>query len=98
MDSTTIYRIYKYTLRVVDEQYVEMPFEAKMLSVDNQYGDVTLWAKVGIKPQGTTPMRQVKIGIYGTGHDLPTNLHESRFIGTVLTESDQLVWHVWMLS
>lgn len=103
MDNNTVYRIYKYPLPLRDLQldstmYVDMPFDAKPISVDNQDGEVTLWAKVPIKVQGATPHGLVRIGIFGTGHDLPTNIHESRFIGTVLTEGGQLVWHVWLMS
>ena len=91
------YRIYKYELQITDQQFVEMPAPFEILSVHSQYGQVMMWAKVSVALQGSAPTQLVRIGVFGTGHDLPDDIENASFIGTVLTEADQLVWHVWRL-
>lgn len=92
---STSHYIYKYPLEITDIQYIAMPVDSRILSVGNQYGNVTLWAKVATEDQGATPMSLVRIGIFGTGNILPDDLAGAIFIGTVITENGQLIWHVW---
>ncbi len=89
--------IYKYRLDIVDEQRVEMPIDSTILSVHNQDNQVMMWAKVGAIVQGNVPMHWVTIGIFGTGQELPDDIEDAVFLGTVLTGNGQLVWHVWKM-
>ena len=79
--------IYKYPLRVTDEQDIEMPQNAVPLTVQDQHATLTLWVLVDTEQ----PTRARTIHIVGTGHPLPT-VHGS-YIGTVQQRS--LVWHVF---
>lgn len=87
--------IYKYPIQTVDIQYVSMPVNKRILSAHSQYGSLTLWAKVTMEDQGSTPMGLVRIGVFGTGRPLPDDIADATFIGTVVTFNDQLIWHVW---
>ena len=94
------YQIWKYPLEIVDKQVLTMPAGVEILSVGKQGETVTLWAKVSLLPTHEvhkTPMESVTILIFGTGHALPKDIELALFIGTVLTSSDQLVWHIFRM-
>ena len=84
-------RIWKWTLDVIDLQYVQMPRGAKVLSVQMQGGAPQLWALVDEKetqePRAFTT--------YGTGHPLPEVLDYGRFVGTYQVHNGELVFHVF---
>lgn len=84
------YRIFKYTLEITGNQTVQMPQEARILSVANQNGNLCLWAMVDID----WPPHPRHIEILGTGNHVVQDMGVERtFIGTVLV--DQFVWHVF---
>jgi hypothetical protein len=37
-------RVYKYDLKVIDQQIIEMPVGANLLTVQLQHGNLKLWA------------------------------------------------------
>ena len=82
--------IYKYQLDIEDEQMVQMPVGAQILSVGSQGDRLTLWASINVL--ATLIISPRKIMIRGTGntfvHDPP-----DQFIGTVIM--DPFVWHVF---
>ncbi len=39
-------RIWKYTIEIVDLQFIEMPIGAKILTAQMQNGDLQIWAIV----------------------------------------------------
>lgn len=80
--------IWKYELRIADEQILEMPEGAELLHVAEQHGTLNLWARV--IPTGQDIERRV-ILIRGTG----TPIWSQRHIGSVLTAGGDLVWHVF---
>lgn len=82
-----IQSIWKFKLGISGE--IEMPVDAKVLSVANQYEDVCLWALCN--PGVYREIR--KFLIVGTGwqHDLPLG----RFIGTVILSEGKRVLHVF---
>lgn len=78
--------VYKYPLEITDEQELEIPAGAKILSVQFQGGQLCLWAEVNPKHE----MVRLIIDIEGTGHPL----HPKRkYIGTV--QQGPFVWHVY---
>lgn len=86
--------IWKYPLALADEQSIEMPEGATVLSVQAQNGAVTLWAEV--RPYH--PLKARRFRIYGTGH--PIDRNNLKYIGTVQMPSsfmEQLpfVWHIF---
>lgn len=80
--------IWKFQLKTVAVQAVSMPPDAKILSVQDQYGIPCLWAV--LDPDAQTVQRCIEI--FGTGHEVPTA--ERNYIGTV-QDADGFVWHVF---
>ena len=93
-------KIFKYELQITDEQNIAMPSGSRILSVQEQSGNLCLWAVVEKK----NTCRDRKIMIFGTGNPLPEGLrgfsydapsgYTADFIGTVQA-SNGLVWHVF---
>lgn len=82
-------QIWKYPLKIQDEQQIEMPKGAKPLCVHMQHSELCLWCLV--KLSGQTEQR--RIFIHGTGHQVYATEHE--YIGTVHMMGGNLVWHVF---
>jgi hypothetical protein len=83
-----ITRIYKYQLRITDEQVIDLPRSAQLLTVQEQAGTVCLWAWVC----PSEPIQSRKIRIVGTGHPIEGNL---KYITTFQQFGGSLVWHVF---
>jgi hypothetical protein len=83
--------IWKFTLQHQDEQEVEMPRGAELLTVQTQRGVICLWA---IVDQHTTERDRRTFYIVGTGHRMPEN-PAVNYIGTVQELDGALVWHVF---
>ena len=79
--------IWKYVLELVDVQKVQMPRNAKILSVAKQGDIICLWAMVN--PEVATTGRD--IAIVGTGN--PCWCSGWDFVGTVVDEP--FVWHIF---
>ena len=82
--------IFKYPLKATEWQFVSMPEGAEILCVQTQRETPCLWALVD--PAMAPKMR--KIYVYGTGHDIPDNLHLA-YIGTFQLEGGTLVFHAF---
>ncbi len=83
--------IFKYILKLRDEQEVELPAGASILCCQAQGNEPYLWAIVD--PEAPTELR--RIFIVGTGHELPFEPHATRYIGTVQQHGGVLVLHVF---
>ena len=81
--------IHKFPLKLTDDQTIELPDGAKILSVQWQMNGLMLWALVDCH-NALTPRH---VMIRGTGHDVPDYAVEH--ISTVITECGGLVWHVF---
>ena len=79
--------VWKYPLKLIDEQTVTMPGEARLLSVQMQHDTPTLWAVVDTNH----PTEERSIYMHGTGH--PVHNQAWYFIDTFQT--GQLVFHVF---
>lgn len=79
--------IYKYELKLEDEQTVEMPGFARILTVQVQDLKICLWAEVDT----SFPTEARTIEIYGTGDEV-LGLGRT-YIGTV--QRGAYVWHVY---
>lgn len=86
------YRVYKYALEVLDAQRVRLPFGAVPLSVQEQNGELQLWALVDTA--NTDEYRYVYI--VGTGNPIGFSVVDAAYIGTVQTYGGRLVWHVFV--
>jgi hypothetical protein len=81
-------KIYKYPLLIMDEQEVEMPMGAGIMSVQMQNGQPCLWALVDT---GNTSERR-KILIRGTGHAASSL---GRYISTFQMKDGAMVFHAF---
>lgn len=83
-------RIWKWTLAVKDEQTIDMPMDAKILSVQMQGESPQVWALVNEHQ----PRKQGRrIAIYGTGNPIPDVPGE--YISTFQMHGGQLVFHAF---
>jgi len=83
-------RIYKYTLSITDEQTVELPLGAKILSIQTQGEMPQLWALVNDLQERKQSRR---IRICGTGHQIPDSPGE--YLGTFQMHDGSLVFHAF---
>jgi hypothetical protein len=83
-------KIFKYQLKVKDEQAILMPIGAKVISVQFQNGNLCLWAIVN--PSNATELRCFEV--YGTGADFPSlGMAERKHLATV--QEGPFVWHIF---
>lgn len=82
-------QVWKYVLEVTDEQLIEMPQGAQILSVAVQNGSPMLWALVN----PVAPFEDRIVRTIGTGHPVEDVL--GRFLGTYQLHGGALVFHVF---
>ena len=81
--------IFKYELKITDEQKIDIPEGAKILSVQMQGDTPCLWAMVNTKNK----LESRSIAIIGTGN--PCWCPEWDFVGTI--QERVFVWHVFAI-
>ena len=81
--------IWKYELKVADEQLVEMPAGSLLLDVQVQNGVPCVWARVD--PQ--QPKVKRKLVTYGTGHPVPDTTGDH--VGSYQLQGGALIFHVF---
>lgn len=84
-------RIWKYELRIDDEQTILMPRGAKGLTVQWQRKNLCIWCMV----DEINPLEPRKVIIYGTGH--PMRFETGDYVGTFQMHDGALVFHVFMI-
>lgn len=87
-----MHTIWKYELKIADEQTIRMPIGATILSVGLQGGLLVMWAKVDPAKWGAGRAEDRTIYVMGTGN--PFDEDAKQFIGTVQMPNG-LVWHVF---
>lgn len=80
--------IYKYKL-TPGRTVIDMPDGAKVLTVQMQREDVSLWALV----EPHKPVGRRFFDVYGTGHPMPSDPGD--YVATFQMEGGALVWHVF---
>lgn len=83
--------IWKFTLKPDTITHLEMPKEAKILTVQAQNNDVCMWAIVDTD----NAIEERKFEIYGTGHNLPEAILHQEYIGTLQLYNGTLVFHLF---
>lgn len=83
--------IFKYPIKVEDEQIVMLPINAQILTVQTQHETPCIWALIDKNENRTTP---VKVKIYGTGHPIPDS-ENLTYIGTFQLYGGNIVFHVF---
>jgi len=81
--------IWKFELSITDIQTISMPRDARILSVQTQFGKPCIWAIVS----DDEIKRDRTFIIHGTGH--PCSCKKEDFIGTFLIENRALVFHLF---
>jgi len=82
--------IYKYELKIEDEQIIEMPVGATALSVQTQKGRPCLWMII----DNSQPVHQRRFYLIGTGQPCQ-HCDGSLYVGTFQFESSSLVFHLF---
>lgn len=81
--------IWKFPLTITDEQTINVPKGAQILSIQNQFNKPVLYAIVNSK----APREERYIEIYGTGH--PLSMLGRQYLGTFQIDDGQLVYHAF---
>ncbi len=84
-------KIYKYPLKVLDEQVIEFPVGAQILALKAQDNLPQIWAAV--EPDAKLEKRTFHT--FGTGHTLPADMSRLIYIDTYVIPN--LVFHVFEL-
>lgn len=87
-------KVYKYPFEITDEQTIEMPKGAKILTAQVQQGTPTIWALVDPAESQT---ESVNIRTHGTGHSIPDS-ECLEYINTIQVYGGQLIFHVFKLT
>ena len=88
--------IYKFGLKPLDFQIVEIQGLLKVLSAKEQYNNMVLYAMVDTDDKEIT---KVKIAIRGTGHELGELYNKPyKFINTIKLEGDKLMFHIFLME
>jgi len=84
--------IFKYQLKVDDEQSVLMPKDAEILCVKEVKGDVFIYAYVD-----KNAIKEERFFIiYGTGHEIENDMWSNKkYIGTFVMLNDNFVGHLF---
>lgn len=80
--------IWKYTLK--PGCVFDIPKDAKILKVDEQFGEICMWALVN----PDAPKVKRNFVVIGTGHDMP-KCRVSNYLGTAKIDGGLLVFHVF---
>lgn len=81
--------IWKFPLKILDEQVIQMPKNARILSLQLQNTSPCIWAFV--TPENELEDRFIKM--FGTGHVIKGDTENLLFIGTF--QLPRLVFHVF---
>jgi hypothetical protein len=85
--------VYKYQLRTIDEQSIEMPLGAEVLALQIQNGVPCIWARVNPKHSKI----RYRFKIFGTGQLIEDDF-VGKYIGTYQIKNSALIFHVWQVN
>jgi hypothetical protein len=83
--------IFKYQLGFDEKQYVSLPKDAKILTVQVQKNNPCLWTLVDTENE----IEKRRIEIYGAGHEIPNDGMERKYISTSQMYDGDFVFHVF---
>lgn len=88
--------VYKYKLDYMNAvDVIEMPIGAEILHIEEQRGDVCLWATVDKEEQR---VKKREFLFYGTGSPIDDSRLNHEYIGTVLLMGGSLVLHFFEVT
>lgn len=82
--------IWKYEIAIADEQVIQMPGGAEILTVQVQHGTPCIWAIVD-SDNASNPRR---FRMYGTGHKVDET---GTYVGTFHIRNGTLVFHLFVI-
>ena len=86
--------ILKYALKVEDKQYLQLPLNSRLLSVEEQRENIVLYALVDDEEQ---TLEKYLIIMHGTGHRAD-DVSGYNFLGTVQLKNGALVFHIFCIK
>lgn len=99
--------IHRYALKIADEQIIEMPHGAEIISIARRdrtfashivqrggHDAIEMWAIV----EDTAPMVNRIVIMRGTGHPLPDAATADRHVATVQVNNGKLIFHVFVVE
>jgi len=87
-----VYSIWKFTLENETAQKIKMPKGAKILSVEIQRNEIVVYAMVNTS---IAEKEQRKFKIIGTGDSMDASINNYTFLGSVLVQNGDYVFHVF---
>jgi len=87
-------KIFKYTLEVLEVQRLDIPKGSKLLSVEEQYGNIVLYALVDDTQGG---LDSFEIFVKRTGYPAD-DIENYKFLGTVKLSEGKLMFHVFYIE
>lgn len=86
-------KIFKYNISPATcTNTILLPEGAQVLSVEEQYGEIVLYALV----DPGAPTNLVPFRLFGTGHSIAEDISEHTFVGTVKLMSGTLMFHIFV--
>lgn len=87
-------KVYKYPIEPTDYFDLELPVDAKVLTVDFQYNQPCVWALLDTDKPGV--LRHFRLA--GTGHPITEKCEELEYINTFQMMGGHLVFHLFELK
>ena len=85
-----MYKVFKYPLKITEQQFIELPQDAEPLKIMVQRGIPCLWVRL-LEGSDTIPW---EIFTVGTGHPAPSE-KAALYLDSYMIEGDSLVFHVF---
>lgn len=83
--------IWKYPLIVDNFQFIKLPKDSRILTVQQQQGTLCMWALVDPEKE----REEYTVWVIGTGHPMP-EVKYLHYIDTVQQMNGALVWHIFI--
>ncbi len=87
--------VYKYNISMEKDNFsIDMPKNAKILTVQEQHGDAQMWALVN--PNAKIETRNFRVA--GTGHPINEGLNSLEYLGTFQFHNGDFIGHVFEIK
>lgn len=84
--------VWKFPLRVEDEQTIEVPVGTEPLKAEMQNGELCLWMLVDTD----VSFCRKKVLVFGTGHKVNDTIDRSDYVDSFMMHNGALVFHVFV--
>jgi len=85
--------VWKYPLRITDDQELRLPKGARVLTIQAQHDVPCLWALVDSQETETELWQLVMLG---TGHQAPPDLAWFQYAASYQVQQGRLIFHVFL--